>query len=202
MKTAPPPLAVAAPRPRFGFSAPHSPLPTPHSARRAVLTGLATVAALHLGLAGWLDHGHPRVRDPEYGKRLTATRRLAATGRPLVLCVGSSRLAMGLRPGVLGDNEPALANLALAGSGPVMELMAYRRAVADGLTPAAVLVEYWPAFLDEEGPQREDARIDIGRLRPADEPAGAGVLRRPGRHAEAGRADTPATRGGNTGGHS
>jgi hypothetical protein len=87
-----------------------------------------------------------------------------------VLGIGSSRLAMGLRPGVLGPGEPALANLALAGSGPVMELMAYRRAVADGLKPAAVLVEYWPAFLDEEGPQREDLRIDLGRLRPADGP--------------------------------
>ncbi len=138
------------------------------AARRAVRTGLLAVVALHLGLAVWLDHGPPRVRDPEYGKRLTAARRLA--GRPLVACVGSSRLAMGLRPGVLAADEPGLANLALAGSGPVMELMAYRRAVADGLRFDAVLVEYWPAFLDEEGSQREDIRIDIGRLRPADTP--------------------------------
>ncbi len=149
---------------------PHASRRTPHSARRAVLTGLATLAVLHLGLAVWLDHGPPRVRDPEYGKRLTAALRQQATGRPLVACVGSSRLAMGLRPGVLGDTDPALANLALAGSGPVMELMAYRRAVGDGLKPAAVLVEYWPAFLDEEGPQREDIRIDAGRLRPVDRP--------------------------------
>ena len=152
---------------------------TRRRAKRTVLAGLAAVAGLHAGFAAWLDHGPPRVRDPEYGKRLAAGRR--ATGRPLVLCVGSSRLAMGLRPGVLGDGDPALVNLALAGSGPVMELMAYRRAVADGLKPDAVLVEYWPAFLDEEGGQHEDARIDVGRLRPVDRPLVREFFRDPGR---------------------
>ena len=155
--------------PRSSGRAGHWPPATGHC-KRAVLSGLAALALLHAGFAVWLDHGPPRVRDPEYGKRLTAARRQAATGKPLVACVGSSRLAMGLRPEVASDAPVSLANLALAGSGPVMELMAYRRAVADGLTPAAVLVEYWPAFLDEEGPQHEDARIDAGRLRPVDRP--------------------------------
>lgn len=156
--------------PRRPFGAPCSALRSARTAKRAVLSGFSALVLLHLGLMVWLDHGQPRVRDPEYGKRLTAARKLAATGRPLVVCVGSSRLAMGLRPGVLSESDPALANLALAGSGPVMELMAYRRAVADGLRPAAVLIEYWPAFLDEEGTQREDIRIDVGRLRPMDHP--------------------------------
>jgi hypothetical protein len=138
---------------------------TRRRSRRAVVGGLLAAALLHVGFAVWLDHGPPRVRDPEYGKRLAAARR---ADRP-VLCVGSSRLAMALRPGMLGPDAPPLVNLALAGAGPVMELMAYRRAVSDGVRPVAVLAEYWPAFLDEEGAQREDRRIDIARLRPVDE---------------------------------
>lgn len=149
-------------------------LPLAPSARRAVLAGLFAYALLHVGFALWLDYGPPRVRDPEYGKRLAAVRGRVAdhSGRPLVLCVGSSRTAMGVRPGVLADraDAPLLVNFALAGSGPVMELMALRRAIADGVKPAAVLVEYWPAFLHEEGGYHEDARIDAARLSPADRP--------------------------------
>jgi hypothetical protein len=36
--------------------------------------------------------------------------------------------------------------------------------------PAAVLVEYWPAFLHEGGGYHEQARIDVARLRPVDRP--------------------------------
>ncbi len=142
-----------------------------------------TVAAVAVGLthAGWwwlLDYGPPRLRDPEYGKRL-AVCKAAPPGRRLVAVFGSSRVAYGLRPGVVAEwanmesGRPLVANLALAGSGPVMELMAFRRALADGLRPAAVLVEYWPAFLRQDGPYREEARIDLARLRPVDE----GVVR-------------------------
>jgi hypothetical protein len=42
--------------------------------------------------------------------------------------------------------------------------------LADGVRPAAVLVEYWPAFLREDGAYREDERIVVSRLRPVDRP--------------------------------
>ena len=88
-----------------------------------------------------------------------------------MLALGSSRVAFGVRPGVLPNDgcRPVLVNFALAGGGPVMGLLAYRRAVADGVRPAAVVVEYWPAFLRQDGPYREEARFDRARLGPADD---------------------------------
>ena len=109
----------------------------------------------NVGLSAALDHGPPRLRDPEYGKRLERVHARIAEhpGRPLVLVLGSSRTAMGVRPDVLADEPagPLVFNFSLVGSGPVMELMAFRRALADGVRPAAVVVEYWPAFLREDG---------------------------------------------------
>jgi hypothetical protein len=78
---------------------------------------------------------------------------------------------MGVRPDVVEPHGgPMLFNLSLAGSGSVMELMTLRRALADGAKPAAVVLEYWPAFLRADGPYREEGRIDLGRLRPVDVP--------------------------------
>jgi hypothetical protein len=139
---------------------------------RTVLWFVAAVVVLNVGWLAALDYGPARLRDPEYGKRLTQVR--ARTGenptRPLVLTLGSSRTAMGVCPAVLEDGAsgPLLFNFSLAGSGPVMELMALRRALADGVRPAAVVVEYWPAFLHEGGPYHEQARLDVARLRLVD----------------------------------
>lgn len=148
--------------------------PTRRHAVRSVLWFLAFAVVLNVGFLLALDHGPPRLRDPEYGRRLDRVRARAAEnpGRPLVLALGSSRTAMGVRPDVLAEETsgPLVLNFALAGSGPVMELMAFRRALADGVKPAAVVVEYWPAFLHEGGGYHEQARIDVARLRPVDRP--------------------------------
>jgi hypothetical protein len=148
--------------------------PARRKAGRVVFWFLAFAIVLNVGFLLVLDHGPPRLRDPEYGKRLARVhaRTDEHPGRPLVLALGSSRTAMGVRPGVLADEPagPLVLNFSLAGSGPVMELMALRRALADGVRPAAVLVEYWPAFLHEGGPYSEQGRIDVARLRPVDRP--------------------------------
>jgi hypothetical protein len=122
----------------------------------------------------------PQLRDPEYGRRATALRaRLAEhPGRPLVLVVGSSRTCMGLspsaweevRPAAPGRPDPLLFNMGLVGGGPVIELMALRRAYADGFRPDAVVLEFWPPFLREDGPFFEPARIDHARLSAGDVP--------------------------------
>ena len=65
--------------------------------------------------------------------------------------------------------DPLLFNLSLVGSGPVMELMALRRLYADGVRPDAVVFEYWPPFLREDGPYWEMDRIDPRRLYPTDD---------------------------------
>ncbi len=151
--------------------------PTRRRAVRAVVAFLVFAVLVNVGFGLVLDYGPPRLRDPEYGKRLTRVKARVREnpGRPLVLVLGSSRVAMGVRPGAAeadgGDpDRPMLFNFALAGSGPVMELMVLRRAFHDGVRPAAVLVEYWPAFLREDGGYREEARIDPLRLRPVDRP--------------------------------
>ena len=121
-----------------------------------------------------LDYGPPRLRDPEYGRRLERSHARTAEhpGRPLVLALGSSRTAMGVRPDVLAERDRRAAGAQLlpgrqrAGHG------------ADGAPPGAgrrgaagaVVVEYWPAFLHEGGGYHEEARIDVARLRPVDRP--------------------------------
>jgi hypothetical protein len=97
-------------------------------------------------------------------------------GRPLVLVIGSSRAAMGVRPGAWEDvrpggaSAPMLFNMGQVGSGPVMELLTLRRVYADGFRPATVLVEYWPPFLRQDGEHAESARFDPRRLRRGDLP--------------------------------
>lgn len=142
-------------------------------ARRAVLAFVAIVVGLNLGFGAWLDFGPPHLRDPEYGWRLQALReRLNENpGRPLVLVIGSSRTAMGVRPDVVERGEgPLLFNLSLAGAGPVTQLMLLRRLDHEGITPAAVVLEYWPPFFRGDSAYREDARLNPTRLRPEDEP--------------------------------
>lgn len=144
--------------------------------RHAACTVRAFVASLiaaNAAVALALEHAPPRWHDPEYGTRLRLlqARMRENPGRPFVVVLGSSRVAIGLHPASLPESiGPAVFNMALVGSGPVMELLAFRRLLADGVRPDAVLVEYWPAFLHEAGGYHEAARLDLHRLRPADEP--------------------------------
>ncbi len=151
------------------------------ASRLAVLSFAAAVPLLFAGLTLTLDHAVPKLRDPEYGRRVGRYNARVAEnpGRPAVLVLGCSRVAHGVRPDAWEATTPApksvpasplLFNMALVGSGPVMQLMAFRRAVADGLTPDAVLIEYWPPFLRQDGTFGEEARIDTVRLLPADRP--------------------------------
>jgi len=139
---------------------------------RVVLAFIVAVVALNLGFGALLDFGPPHLRDPEYGWRLQALRaRLVENpGRPLVIVIGSSRTAMGVRPDVVerGDG-PLLFNLSLAGAGPVAQLILLRRLQHESITPAAVVLEYWPPFFRGDGAYREDARLNPTRLGPEDE---------------------------------
>ncbi len=139
-------------------------------AARCVAAGLAWILFANLGFLAVLDYGPAYLRDPEYGKRISRyhARTLENPGKPVVAVVGSSRVAMGVRGGVRSDSDPLVLNFALAGSGPIMELMTVRRMLADGAKPDLVLLEFWPAFLREDGPYHESARIDVTRLRPID----------------------------------
>jgi hypothetical protein len=146
--------------------------------RRCALAALAgmlsLIVAAQAGLSAWLEAGPPRLRDPEYGSRLARLRQRRAEQpeRPLVLVLGSSRVAMGVRPAPFDDppapGRPRLFNFALVGAGPVMELMCLHRLLADGVRPDRLLVEIWPPYLYEEFDKHELARLDVNRLNRAD----------------------------------
>jgi hypothetical protein len=142
------------------------------SARRLVVSAAVGFLALNVGLVLAMDVFFPEVRDPEYGRRLIRLKARMAEhpDRPTVVVIGSSRCSMGVRPDVWEDDRPPggapaplLFNMSLVGSGPLMELFCLRRLYTDGIKPDAVVLEYWPAFLREDGPYREIDRIDHHR---------------------------------------
>jgi hypothetical protein len=133
------------------------------------------VVLTNLALAIALEYGPAHLRDPEYGHRLTALRQRITEhpGRPLTVILGSSRTAQGIRPDVYEQtataDSPLLFNLSQSGGGPVLQLLTLRRLLADGITPAAAVVEFWPPFLRGDLMFREQTRIDPKRMRAVDE---------------------------------
>ena len=141
--------------------------------QRAVLVwGLVFFACLQLAFVLLMEHRWPELCDPEYGRKLARLRaRLAKQPEPgpLVLLLGSSRIAVGVRPGLLATRRaasgeaPLIFNFALTQSGPLLELLCLRRLLADGFHPDFVLVEAWVPAL---GWNRTDAdEFDLRRLR-------------------------------------
>jgi hypothetical protein len=133
---------------------------TPKRKARATLAWmLFYFAAAQLALGVFLYHRHRDVCDPVYlHRRDTLRSRLSgAPGRPLVLVLGSSRPANGLRPASLeteqsqSDSHPLVFNFSLPGAGPVRELMVLRRLLADGVRPDWVLLEVWAPFMAQVG---------------------------------------------------
>lgn len=137
--------------------------------RAALVWGLVFFLAAQVGLLLALATDRA-LRDPEYGRRLVALRaRLAErpAGRPVVAVLGSSRVAMGFRPGLLRTNEaagtgPVVFNMAICRAGPVMELLTLRRLLADGVRPDLVLAEASPQLMVTS--TGEEQLIAVGRL--------------------------------------
>lgn len=154
--------------------------------RAALLWAVTAFALAQLVLVVLLNTSW-RARDPEYGRRLRSLRaRMAerAPAGPLVLLLGSSRVATGVRPDLLAANRPTASggpvvfNYALCNSGPVMELLCLRRLLADGVRPDCVFVEVWwvLAYGDAEA---QMARINPERLGWRDRSALRGYYRDP-----------------------
>jgi hypothetical protein len=143
-------------------------------ARGALLWGLAAFVAGQLALA-WALNGWWRVRDPEYGLRLNSLRARTAErapGRPLLLFLGSSRVATGFRPDQVSENRPAAGrpvvfNFGMCRAGPVLELLTLRRLLADGVRPDGVFVEVWP-FLSANSAASQMSGFQPERLRRQD----------------------------------
>jgi hypothetical protein len=148
------------------------------AARFALVCFALAVLGLHAVALVILDELRPGVRDPEYARRVRHLQaRIAENpGRPVVLVIGNSRAAMGvrpaeweaIRPAADGRPDPLIFNMSLLGGGPIMELMVLRRLYADGLRPDVVLLEYWPPYLHSQGMWAEPDRIAPDRLYPID----------------------------------
>jgi hypothetical protein len=146
--------------------------------RAAVGWGLALFVASQLGLGLWLARLHPELRDPEFSSVLAGVRAhiAEAPDRPLVLVLGSSRPANALRPSVvrtaLADGEPAptVCNAALLWGGPLHELLVFRRLLAEGVRPDALLVEVFPPMLTQQGGFSEESFITARGLEWSDGP--------------------------------
>jgi hypothetical protein len=116
--------------------------------RAALAWGVALFLLVQAGLNLALLRSWP-LRDPEYGRRLVALRQRLAErrpGRPLVLVLGSSRVAVNLRPGLLDVNRldsggPVVFNFGLCRAAPMLELQCLRRLLDDGVRPDLVLAE-------------------------------------------------------------
>jgi hypothetical protein len=141
-------------------------------ARRALIWGLAWFIAAQVGVREILQ-ARPELADPEFGTKLARLRATAARnpGRPLVLMLGSSRVATGLRPGVLPafegspGREPIVFNFAQVGAGPEMAHLSLDRLLRAGIRPDWVLVEYWPPTWTVERQMPEFlSQVNVGCL--------------------------------------
>ncbi|HEX5270359.1 MAG TPA: hypothetical protein VFW33_07730 [Gemmataceae bacterium] len=147
-------------------------------ARRSAFALAWSVAAfvagqLALGLA--VEHWLPATRDPEYAYQTERLRARCAEmpDRPLVLALGSSRVANGLRggPADLGpERRPALVyNFGVFGSGPYLNNLLLRRLFAEGVRPDLLLLEVLPpAFNQPRDRPVEETWLDAARLRDAE----------------------------------
>jgi hypothetical protein len=137
--------------------------------RSSVVWGVVFFLAGQLALGSALGRLCPEVRDPEFGTLLTSLRRrLAHTpDRPLVLVIGSSHTASGIRPSCLhlppsaGGNtsEPVVFNFSTLWTGPVRQAQMFRRVLAEGVRPDWLLLEVWPPFLTHRPPFIEETYV-------------------------------------------
>ena len=142
-------------------------MPPVRSRRKATLDRRARVAiacfalAFVAGQAAFrlaLDR-RPAIGDPEFGRKLDGLRAKVADDpkRPLVVMLGSSRVATGFRPDALprlttADGREASAfNFAQVGTGPQVAYLVLKRMLDGGVRPDWVLVEFWPPFWCVDG---------------------------------------------------
>jgi hypothetical protein len=146
--------------------------------RAAVLWTLGLFALTQLALGLWIVRRHPDVRDPEYSSVCASlrARRGESPDRPLLLMLGSSRVANALRPAVLtrslagAELPPLVFNAALLWGGPLHELLVFRRLLADGVRPDWLLIEVFPPMLTQQGAFCEEGFLTARGLQWTDGP--------------------------------
>jgi hypothetical protein len=146
--------------------------------RGALLWTLAAFALGQAALGWWVLGDIPKMTNPTWDFRLARLRaRMAeAPGRPLLLVLGSSRVANGFSPADVGDwappgrPAPVVFNFSILGGGPIRELLTLRRLLHAGIRPQWVVAEVWPAFWPDRGRYEERTPILTGGLELCDVP--------------------------------
>jgi hypothetical protein len=121
--------------------------------KAAIVSALVSLVAIELLSCVAADYLEPGLRDPEYGRKLSLLQAQVseAPDRPLLLLLGTSRTAYGLRPDAIFDSKlsdpPLIYNFGILGGGPVFELLCFRRLLAANIHPRWVVVEVHPALL-------------------------------------------------------
>ncbi|WP_074306484.1 hypothetical protein [Singulisphaera sp. GP187] len=114
-----------------------------------------------------------QIADAEFGRKLADLRLAVAAqpDRPLVLMLGSSRVATGFRPDSLPRHEapttkaPLVFNFAQVGSGPEMAHLSLQRLLDAGIQPDWVFLEFWPpTWGAERGLKEFMDQINVGCL--------------------------------------
>jgi hypothetical protein len=137
--------------------------------RRCVVWFLLAFAVSQVAHTVALESAVPRWRDPEFEQKRTLlrARRAEHPAAPVVVALGSSRVYMGIRPGLAVPDDrpdaPLLFNGGTVAAGPLMQLLTLDRLLRAGERPDAVVIEFWLfAFLDHA--DVEENRIDPNRL--------------------------------------
>ncbi len=141
-------------------------------ASNSIISALAFFVSFQLVFNLVVQRRHIELRDPEYGYRLTTLKGgiRREPDRPLLILLGSSRTELGIVPSQLqsgiseSDKSPFVFNMALAGSGPVLELLCLKRLLAEGIHPRWVMIEVLPATLFEEPVWSNRRFLDVNRL--------------------------------------
>ncbi len=150
----------------------HRPRPLRRNARLSVVSALTFFVLFQLLIDWVVQRQRIELRDPEYGFKLPALKRGLGLypDRPLLLILGSSRTEIGLIPSELhlvspdGDKEPFVFNMAISGSGPILQLLCLKRILAEGIQPRWVMLEVLPAFLSEEFAWSDTAFLNMNRI--------------------------------------
>lgn len=165
-------------RPRVRLRPADPPRAAPRRGRavRALGWGAVALAVATAAFSLSVETVLPQIRDPEYGYRLLRLRELqrAHPDRPLVLVLGTSRTQNVIDPRAMGfpdaPGSPLVYNFGLSGARPPHLRLVLERLRAEGIAPAAVLVEVLPGTLAfaESGDalfRPEAARLGAGDLR-------------------------------------
>jgi hypothetical protein len=134
---------------------------------------IAIAVAAQAALLLFERYAMPDLHDPEYDHRDEVLRQALADnpGRPLVLVLGSSRVALGLQPRVIEKwqmptgEQPFVFNFSIPGSGSLRELIWLKRLLHEGIHPDRVLLECWPPLITGDFGDKETAFVSGNSLR-------------------------------------